>query len=69
MLKYYPIIKSKKQVVLLLVLLLCACNGKSNQQTEKKASDTIGINPKVKPVKKKTKIRQTNLQKMLRKVE
>lgn len=50
--KYYPIIKSKKQFVLLLVLLLCACNGKSNQQTEKKASDTIGINPKVKPVKK-----------------
>lgn len=52
MLKSFPLLKIKKQFVLLLVLLLCACNGKSNQQTEKKASDTIGINLKVNPVKK-----------------
>lgn len=52
MLKSCPLLKIKKQFVLLLVLLLCACNGKSNQQTEKKANDTIGINLKVNPVKK-----------------
>lgn len=52
MLKSCPLLKIKKQLVLLLVLSLCACNGKSNQQTEKKASDTIGINIKVNPVKK-----------------
>jgi len=69
MLKSCPLLKIKKQLVLLLVLSLCACNGKSNQQTEKKASDTIGINIKVNPVKKTTKIGQTNILKMLRKVE
>lgn len=52
MLKNYPLLKIKQQFVLLLVLLLFACNGKSGQQSEKKASDTTGTDLKAKPIKK-----------------
>jgi hypothetical protein len=55
MLKYCSIIKNNRQFVLLLVIFLFACNGKENQQFNKKISDTIPVKRKVEPVKNNNK--------------
>lgn len=55
MLKYCSIVKNNKQFVLLLVIFFFACNGKGNQQLDKKISDTTPVKRKVEPVKNNNK--------------